>query len=149
MIRLIRPSRPALISALCFILSSAAAVAAERVYLEVSPADREDLSALFTTLEESLEEGIPMSDPVIIVLHGSEALPFTNAGYSENRQLVDRAARLDAYRLIDVKMCESWMSDNGVAPEEIPAFIETVPYAPEEIERLEAEGFVPLGKINI
>ena len=41
------------------------------------------------------------------------------------------------------------MDKNGIERSEIPAFVETVPFAPEEIERLEAEGYVPYGSIRI
>ena len=124
-------------------------VSEPRTYLEVSPDGREDLVALMSTLEESLDQGLPMSDPVIVILHGSEAGSFTSRGYASNRMLVDQAARLSAYRLIDVRMCETWMMENDVAPEDIPAFIGTVPYAPEEIEKLEAAGYVPRAELRI
>jgi intracellular sulfur oxidation DsrE/DsrF family protein len=86
---------------------------------------------------------------VVVILHGSEATSFTSAGYARNRMLVDQAARLSAYRLIEVRMCETWMEENEVAADDIPAFVETVPYAPEEIERLEAKGYVPAGDLRI
>ena len=120
-----------------------------RTYLEVSPHGRDDLQALMTTLEGHLEKGLPMTDPVVVVLHGSEANSFTSAGYRSNRLLVDQAARLSAYRLIDVRMCETWMQANEVAPEDLPAFVKTVRFAPEEIQRLETEGYVPVGDLNI
>lgn len=120
-----------------------------RTYLEISPNGREDLAALMSTLEGHLDEGLPMTDPVVVILHGSEATSFTSAGYAGNRMLVDQAARLSAYRLIDVRMCETWMKANEVAPEDLPAFVKTVPFAPEEIERLEADGYVPLGDLEI
>ncbi len=120
-----------------------------RTYLEVSPSGRDDLQALMSTLEGHLDQGLPMTDPVVVVLHGSEASSFTTTGYAANRMLVDQAARLSAYRLIDVRMCETWMRENEVAPEDLPAFVKTVPFAPEEIERLEAEGYVPVGGLEI
>lgn len=120
-----------------------------RTYLEVSPNGRDDLLALMSTLEGQLDQGLPMTDPVVVILHGSEASSFTSAGFPANRVLVDQAARLSAYRLIEVRMCETWMQENGVAPDDIPAFVKTVPYAPEEIERLEAEGYVPMGDLRI
>ena len=120
-----------------------------RTYLEVSPDGREDLIALMSTLEGQLDRGLPMTDPVVVILHGSEATSFTSTGYNSNRMLVDQAARLSAYRLIDVRMCETWMQENEVTPTDLPAFVKTVRYAPEEIERLEADGYVPLGDLRI
>ena len=120
-----------------------------RTYLEVSPNGKEDLLALMSTLERHLDRGLPMTDPVVVILHGSEATSFTSAGYNDNRLLVDQAARLSAYRLLDVRMCETWMRANQVAPSDLPAFVKTVRYAPEEIERLETEGYLPLDDIRI
>ena len=134
---------------LLLVLATGAGRGDPRTYLEVSPDGRDDLVALMATLEGQLDQGLPMTDPVVVILHGSEASSFTSAGYRSNRMLVDQAARLSAYRLIDVRMCETWMQANEVAPEDIPAFVKTVPYAPEEIERLEAEGYVPLGELKI
>lgn len=120
-----------------------------RTYLEVSPQGRDDLVALMSTLEGHLERGLPMTDPVVVILHGSEARSFTSAGYNNNRMLVDQAARLSAYRLIDVRMCETWMQANEVAPDDLPAFVKTVRFAPEEIQRLESEGYVPVSDLRI
>lgn len=120
-----------------------------RSYLEVSPRDTSDLNSLFNTLEESLEYRIENTDPVIVILHGEEAASFTLNDYPRNRSLLDRAALLDAYNLIDVRMCETWMQENGVENSDLPAFIETVPYAPEEIRRLEADGYRPYREIKI
>ncbi len=137
------------IASLCLLLWMAPALAGERTYLEISPDGRDDLEALFTTLEGYLDQGIPAIEPVIVVLHGTEATAFTRLGYARNRELVDRAAMLDAYRLIDVRMCQTWMTNNGIEAGDIPAFIETVPFAPEEIRRLEAEGYTPYGGLDI
>ena len=126
-----------------------AAMADGKSYLEVSPHGRDDLEALMTALEGYLDQGLPMTDPVIVILHGSEADSFTSRGYAQNRMLIDRAARLSAYELLDVRMCETWMSENGVQRDDLPAFIDTVPFAPEEVQRLEAEGYTPAAGLRI
>lgn len=118
----------------------------QRAYLEVTPKSRDDLVALLDALEHKLEsEGARTDAPVVIVLHGEEAFAFTRQGYLENRSLADRAALLDAYDMIDVRMCETWMNENGLSRGDILPFIDPVPYAPEEIRRLQAEGYQPLG----
>ena len=122
---------------------------AERTYLEVSPHDQEDLQSLLTTVESSHQGGMPTADPIVVILHGQEAFSFVRSNYAQNKSLVDHAARLDAYELIDVRICETWMNSNGVQREDLPAFIDTVPYAPEEIRRLEAEGYAPYDSVNI
>jgi len=151
--RLCRPIRPILTLLAVLAAGSAAAADSEiqRAYLEVSPANRAELELLLDTLERSLASrgAEAVGDPVVIVLHGDEALGFTRDSYLENRQLVDRAALLDAYRLIDVRMCETWMNENGVTRADLLPFIETVPYAPEEIRRLEEAGYKPLEAVNL
>ncbi len=132
-------------------LANAQSPALLRSYLEVSPSNREELSALLDTLERSLNDATsPAGDsPVVLILHGDEASSFTRQNYAANRRLADRVALLDAYRLVDVRMCETWMSANGVGRQDLLPFIDTVPYAPEEIRRLEADGYRPYGSVNL
>lgn len=131
------------------LIAALPASSAERLFLEVSPQNRDDLDNLFTTLEQSLDQSLPADDPVVVILHGDEAFSFTRDHYLNNRTLIDRAARLDAYRMIEVRMCETWMKNNAIGPDDIPAFIEPVRFAPEEIEMLEAEGYLPYDSVNI
>lgn len=119
------------------------------VYLEVSPEGEEDLVSLFDTLEAAMAESLAIDEPVVVVLHGSEALPFTRQGNAAQSPLVDRAARLQAYDLIDVRMCETWMAANGIDKTDLPPFVDTVPYAPEEIRRLLDEGYVPYESVEL
>lgn len=121
----------------------------ERRYLELSPATKMDLEVLLDTLEASIDEVADSEEPVVIVLHGREASAFTNMNYVANKSLVDRAARLDAWDLIDVRMCATWMRRNAIAPTDIPPFIDTVPFAPEEIRRLKREGYERFTPVDI
>jgi len=57
---------------------------------------------------------------------------------------VDLAAKLDAFNVIDVKMCNTMMNQLSVDKQEIPAFIEVVPYGPDEVEKLQEKGFIKL-----
>ena len=126
-------------------------IATERAgsYLEVSPDGEADLVSLLTTMERTLAEGFVQQTPIVIVLHGTEALSFTKGQYLAKKRLVDRAALLDAYDLIDVRMCQTWMDKNDIEQSDIPAFIQPVPYAPEEIRRLEKEGYLPYRPVRI
>lgn len=114
-----------------------------KVYLQISPDGRDDLDALFRTLEDSVAAGEPQSEPVVIVLHGPEALPFIRRNYPENRAIVDRAAKLEAFDRIELRMCETWMRLNGFNEDDLLPFVETVPLAPAEVERLERDGYMP------
>lgn len=74
----------------------------------------------------SSASGFPRHDPVV-VLHGDEALAFTSAEYAVYTESVDRAARLEAFGLLDVRICENWMRANGVMRGDLPSFVDTVP----------------------
>ncbi len=116
-----------------------------RLYLEISPDGRDDLEALFKTLEQSLLAGEPQAQPVVIILQGPEALPFIRRNYPKNRNIVDRAAKLQAFHRIDLRMCETWMQENGFDKGDLVPFVDTVPLAPAELERLKNDGYVPYG----
>jgi intracellular sulfur oxidation DsrE/DsrF family protein len=122
-----------------------------RSYLEISPSNLDDLETLLTTLERSLDTAVPGADvePIVLILHGDEAVPFTRRQYQANRSLVDRTALLDAYSLLDVRMCETWMMENDVQRSDLPPFIETIRYAPDEVRKLEAEGYQPFGSVKM
>ena len=82
---------------------------------------------------------------IAIVLHGVELQMFQKRNYSDNQTLVERARLLDEDNIIDIKACQTMMRVLHIEQNELPAFIEQVPYAPAEIERLEKErGFTRL-----
>jgi intracellular sulfur oxidation DsrE/DsrF family protein len=81
---------------------------------------------------------------IALVLHGQEIENFRIKNYSDNRDIVDLAAKLDAFNVIDVRMCNTMMNLLNVEKQEIPAFIEIVPYGPAEVDRLEQQGFIKL-----
>lgn len=96
----------------------------------------EDLRALFNPEDYG---------KIAIVLHGEELQIFQKRNYSSNQATVERARMLDADRIIDIKACQTKMRALHIEQNELPAFIEQVPYAPAEIERLEKEqGFTRL-----
>ena len=64
------------------------------------------------------------------------------ANYARYKDTVDLAARLEAFGLIDIRICEAWMSDNQVLQSDLPPFVDTVPFGPAEARRLEAAGYV-------
>jgi hypothetical protein len=81
---------------------------------------------------------------IALVLHGPEIEIFAKKNYSRFQKTVDRAARLDAARIIEVKMCRTEMKHLGIREEDVPAFIELVPYGPDEEMRLRRNGYVYL-----
>jgi len=104
--------------------------------LEVVLDRAEDLRALFKPGDHN---------KIAIVLHGDELLLFQKSNYSSNRSLVERARLLDQDNIIDIKACRTKMRLLDIDPSELPSFIEQVPFAPTEIERLvKEEGFTEL-----
>jgi intracellular sulfur oxidation DsrE/DsrF family protein len=70
---------------------------------------------------------------------------FQKRNYSTNQSVVDRARMLDEDDIIDIKACQTMMRVLDIEQSELPSFIEQVPFAPAEIERLQTEqGFTRL-----
>lgn len=76
---------------------------------------------------------------IAIVLHGDELELFRKNNYAANQSIVERARLLDQEQIIDIKACQTKMRFLGIGEDELPSFIEQVPFAPAEIERLEKE----------
>ena len=82
---------------------------------------------------------------VVLVLHGPDIdFFFSSRNYSKYQNIVDLAAKLDAFDLFDFKMCAASAANLGLEESEVPPFIEFVPYGSDEIERLKSAGFVQL-----
>ena len=104
--------------------------------LDVVLSRAENLRELFNPDEHS---------KIAIVLHGDELQLFQKDNYSSNQSLVERARMLDEDNIIDIKACQTMMRILEIEQSELPGFIEQVPYAPVEIERLQREeGFTRL-----
>ena len=81
---------------------------------------------------------------IVMVIHGPDIDWFTQQNYEHNQPLVDLAARLDASNIIDMKVCLRTMQDRGVTKDDLPAFIESVPYVPIEIKQRLEDGYINL-----
>jgi intracellular sulfur oxidation DsrE/DsrF family protein len=102
----------------------------------------EELLQALKRSEQLLDQGIlarHSPSPVRFVLHGPEAKILLLQNYPRYKATVDLAARLSAFGVVDLKVCETWMGGNRVNPEELPPFVGTVPYGPDEIRRLMKE----------
>ena len=96
----------------------------------------EDLRELFDPDQHS---------KIAIVLHGDELQLFQKDNYTLNQSVVERARLLDKDNIIDIKACQTMMRLLEIEQSELPGFIEQVPFAPAEIERLQREeGFTRL-----
>ena len=76
---------------------------------------------------------------IALVLHGEELNLFRKKNYSQFMSIVDKARQLDSQHLVDIKACKTMMNIMQIEQSELPDFIEQVPLAPAEIERLVQE----------
>ncbi len=81
---------------------------------------------------------------VTMVIHGPSIKLFKQSQYPANKKLIDLAARLDAINVIDLKICQASLNQFQISRQEVPAFIESVPFAPDEIQRLNQAGYINL-----
>ncbi len=115
-----------------------------RFLFNVSLHTPEEIAGMLTRAEE-LSKTLrtdSLGTGIALVLHGPEIEIFARKNYSKYRAMVDRATRLDAGKIIDVKICQTEMKNRGIRQEDLPAFIEVVPYGPDEEARLRREGYV-------
>ena len=76
------------------------------------------------------------ANPIAIVLHGPEVEIFFKDKYEEYKNIVDLAARLSAFGVVDVRVCETQSGIMGRSRTSIHPFIGTVPFGPTEVKRL-------------
>lgn len=118
--------------------------AAEKMVLDISVHTVEGLKVLFDRAEQLAmtprPEGADAS--LVLVLHGPEVEFFSIKNYEQYRDIVDQAARLDAFDVVDLRICQTMIGERGIERTDIPSFIEQVPYGPGEVQRLQQEGYV-------
>jgi len=118
----------------------------KRYLYDISGHSIEELKLLLQRAEEITQaETDNLEDlKIVMILHGPDISWFTLDNYDDNRELVDLAKRLDTFDIIDLKVCETTMENMEIDRKQIPAFIESVPYAPGELIRLSNEGYIHL-----
>ncbi len=91
-----------------------------------------------------LDNGMNPALPAIaFVLHGPEVEIFFRANYARYKPIVDLAARLSAFNIVDIKICRTRLRFLEAPASSLFPFVGTVPFGPSEIERLtDQEGFV-------
>ena len=111
-------------------------------YAEIAPKNEEAVVDLLTRVSQYVENGDLFDDPIVIMLHGAEARVFTRSNYDQYSSVVNLARQLDVQGVIEVQICEIWLSVNGISAEEIPDFIDPVPYGAAVIEEMIESGSV-------
>jgi intracellular sulfur oxidation DsrE/DsrF family protein len=123
-----------------------APIRAQRYLFTVSVHDADRIDALLSRAEALAKSThqAPGQPGIALVLHGPELKLFSNRDASRNKALIDKAARLDAEQVIEIKACKTKMDELQIGDRDLPEFIEVVPYGPAEEQRLRALGYVYL-----
>jgi intracellular sulfur oxidation DsrE/DsrF family protein len=118
----------------------------KRYLYDISEHSIEELQSLLQRAEEITQTGAENLEDleIVMILHGPDIGWFTLDSYDDNKELVDLAKRLDAFDIIDLKVCETTMEYMEIDRNQLPPFIESVPYAPDEFNRLSDEGYTHL-----
>ncbi len=116
----------------------------EKAVLDISVHTIEGLKVLFDRAEQlaMMPRAKGEDASLVLVLHGPEVDFFSIKNYDKYKDIVDQAARLDAFDVVDVRICQTMIGARGIEPMDIPSFIEQVPYGPGEVERLKQQGYV-------
>lgn len=126
-------------------VSSTEQVESHRYFIDIAVQDEQQLKTLFDHAKQvHLAQPTPNEQPIVLVLHGPETLSFDLKHYEQHQQIIDLAAQLDAFNIIDIKMCSAAIGHYNLTPEQIPPFIELVPLAEQEIQRLQQQGYQSL-----
>ena len=118
----------------------------KRYLYDISEHSIEELQLLLQRAEEITQAGMEGLEDmeIVMILHGPDIGWFTLDNYNHNRELVDLAKKLDTFDVIDLKVCETTMENLEIDRNQIPTFIESIPYAPDEISRLSEDGYTRL-----
>jgi intracellular sulfur oxidation DsrE/DsrF family protein len=102
--------------------------------------ERALLRAEMFFLDGGLKGTLP---PASFVVHGPEVSVFFKDNYAEHKSLVDLAARLTAFGVVDIQVCETRTGILGRNKSALMPFVGTVPFGPAEENRLlQQEGYV-------
>ena len=106
----------------------------------------EEVEAALLRAEAFYLESSPLlskSPPIALVLHGPEVEIFFRENYKRYKNIVDLAARLTAFQVVDIKICRTRLRFLEQEEASLFPFVGTVAFGPDEIARLtEEEGYV-------
>ncbi len=78
----------------------------------------------------------PDLPPVVLVLHGPEVEIFKRDNYQKYKPIVDLAARLHSFNVIDVRVCRTQLRIREIEEQSLYPFVGTVAFGPAEVTRL-------------
>lgn len=127
--------------------TTVAADDAGKYYFDVVHHSAEEFAALMARAH-AIYEQTPADQrdrlSIVLVIHGPDIDFFRRDNYSEHQSLVDSAARLDAFGVFDFKVCARTAARRGISEDDVPDFVEFVPYGPDEIDELKDRGYMRL-----
>ena len=109
---------------------------AEGQFIDIAPRDASEIALILETLESAVETDRTDAPPIVMMLHGEPANHFMRQNYAQNKALVDLTAKLSAFEVIEVQVCEIWLEENGLSAQDLFPFAEPVPFGAGELERL-------------
>ncbi len=114
-----------------------------RSYLaEIELNTPEELELALTQAKKA-SDNEKLSKPIAFILHGSEVYSLLKPPYRNNKPLSDLAQKLTNDGVIHIQVCRGWLKHQNIPLSALPDFVDTVDYAPVEINRLiQDEGYV-------
>lgn len=111
---------------------------------DVSAHTVQELETLFERVEALLDRPRAEGEAplVTLVLHGPEVEFFALKNYTQQKALVNRAAKLAALGGVQISICQAEMRARGIASDQVPSFLRQLPYGPDEVERLIGNDYV-------
>jgi intracellular sulfur oxidation DsrE/DsrF family protein len=128
----------ALTLALPSLVSASSLIPSQNYLARIGDNSPKELLSAFTRIEQLLVVETQLGEyaPVVMVLHGPEASIFLRKNYSQHKHLVDLAARLTAFGVVDIRVCETRMAALDEPLSGLMPFVSTVEFGPAEIDRL-------------
>ena len=111
----------------------------EKYLADISVHTPQELFDILERADTLLENGtysLADSSPIVFLLHGDEARILFKAQYENNKSVVDLAAKLSAFNVVNIKVCDIWMQKNNLYSSELQPFVGIVGNAIAETERL-------------
>ncbi|MEF8792513.1 DsrE family protein [Thiohalorhabdus sp.] len=115
----------------------------QKVVLDVTVDNVERMNAVLDRASyiNNLTGGNPLSNSIVLVLHGNEIPFFAVENYAEYEELMTRAQSLTVGGVIEFRMCRQAAKGHGYDPKDIHGFLTLVPMAEAEIIRYQKKGY--------
>lgn len=109
-----------------------------RFLAEITVNSVEEVAQALRRAEQLFEQGAVDAEtgPATFILYGPEVSVFLKDNYQSNKAIVGLAARLSAFKVVDIRVCEIRLGLMGVDESAIQPFVNTVPFGPREVDRL-------------